>query len=191
MSDKYRIRDNDKAHFITITTVGWVDIFTRSNHKMLIINSLKYCIENKGLVVFAYCLMHSHLHMICKADEEHNLSDILRDFKTFTSKTIIQQIIGEPESRREWMLDYFSKSCSNLKRKQKYKVWQDGNHAKEISSDSFLYEKLEYIHNNPVEELIVEKPEEYLFSSARNYAGLDNYLDVFVLGHKSLVQNWK
>ena len=56
---------------------------------------------------------------------------------------------------------------------------------------AFLYEKLEYIHNNPVEDLIVEKPEDYLFSSARNYAGLDCYLDVFLLDHKPLITNWK
>lgn len=191
MSDKYKIRDNDKAYFVTLTTIGWVDVFTRANHKKLILNSLKYCIENKGLIVFGYCLMHSHLHMICKADDGINLSDILRDFKTFTSKNIINQIVEEPESRREWMLDYFSAACSHLKRNQKYKVWQDGNHAKEIFSISFLYEKLEYIHNNPVEDMIVEKPEDYLFSSARNYAGLDNFLEVHLLDHKPLIQNWK
>ena len=191
MSDKYKIRDKDKAYFITSTTVGWIDVFTRPNHKKLIVDSLQYCIHNKGLVVFAYCLMSSHLHMICRADGEASLSDILRDFKTYTSKRIIEQIIEEPESRREWMLDYFSKACAHLKKKQKYKVWQDGNQAKEIHRTSFLYEKLEYIHNNPVQDLIVEKPEDYLYSSARNYADLDSFLDVFVLDHKPLIQNWK
>ena len=87
MSGKYKIRDNNKAYFLTLTTVGWVDVFTRPNHKKLIVNSLKYCIENKGLIVFAYCLMHSHLHIICKADDGSYLSDIFRDFKTFTSKS--------------------------------------------------------------------------------------------------------
>ena len=191
MSGKYKIRDNNKAYFLTLTTVGWVDVFTRPNHKKLIVNSLKYCIENKGLIIFAYCLMHSHLHIISKADEGSDLSDILRDFKTFTSKNIIQQIIEESESRKEWMLEYFSNACAHLKRKQKYKVWQDGNQPKEIYSSAFLYEKLEYIHNNPVEDMIVEKPEDYLFSSARNYAGLDSLLDVHVLEHKPLLQNWK
>jgi len=191
MSDKYKIRDNEKAYFITITTVGWVDIFTRKEQKLLIINSLKYCQANKGLIVFAYCLMPSHLHMICKVEDGINLSDVLRDFKTFTSKNIIKQIIEEPESRREWMLEYFSKACIHLKKNQSFKVWQDGNQAKEIYSMSFLYEKLEYIHNNPVKDLIVEKPEDYLFSSARNYAGLDSFLDVLVLDHKPLIKNWK
>jgi len=75
--------------------------------KKLIIDSLQYCIKNKGLIVFAYCLMPSHLHMICKAEGNVSLSDVLRDFKTFTSKNVISQIQEEPESRREWMLEYF------------------------------------------------------------------------------------
>lgn len=191
MSDKYKIRDNDKAYFITMTVVGWIDIFTRKEQKLQLINSLKYCQKSKGLIVFAYCLMSNHLHMICKANDGFNLSDILRDFKTFTSKKIIQMIQEETESRREWLLEYFSNACKHLKRNQKYKVWQDGNQAKEIFSNKFLYEKLNYIHQNPVKDLIVEKPEDYLFSSARNYAGLDNYLDVFLLDHKPLITNWK
>ena len=184
MSDKYKIRDNDKAYFVTLTTVGWIDIFTRKEQKLLMVDSLKYCQQNKGLILFAYCLMSSHLHMICKADDGFELSDILRDLKKFTSKKIIQQIQEEPESRREWMLKLFSDACEHLKREQKYKVWQDGNQAKEIFSNDFLYEKLNYIHKNPVKDLIVTKPDDYLFSSARNYADMDYMLDVLLLDQK-------
>ena len=63
---------------------------------------------------------------------------------------------------------------------QKYKVWQDGNQAKIIYTSSFFYEKLNYIHNNPVEDMIVKNPENYLFSSARNYADMDYLLEVIV-----------
>jgi len=191
MSEKYKIRNNERPYFVTLTVMGWIDLFTRPNHKIVIVESLKYCVENKGLSIYAWCLMSNHLHMICRAEGENGLSDILRDFKTFTSKRLIEQIKEEPESRREWMLEYFSKACSHLKRNQKYKVWQDGNQPKEIFSTGFLYEKLEYIHNNPLEDMIVEQPWEYLYSSARNYADMDGLIDVVVLGHKPLVENWK
>ena len=191
MSDKYKIRDKDRAYFVTLTVVGWIDLFTRVNHKQLLIESLKYCQENKGLTIFAYCIMPSHIHAIFRADGEPTLSDILRDFKTYTSKRLIQQIKEQPESRREWMLEYFKESCKHLKRNQKYKVWQDGNHAEEIFSTRFLYQKLNYIHNNPVKDLIVEYPEEYMCSSAQNYAGKGGYLNVEVLPHKPLIMNWK
>lgn len=112
--------------------------------------------------------------------------DIIRDFKTFTSKQIIKIIKEEPESRREWMLNYFKEACENLKRNQKYKVWQTGFHAEEISTQKFLEQKLDYIHNNPVKERIVELPEDYLYSSARNYADLESLFEVELLS-----RSWK
>jgi len=84
MSEKYKIREKEKAYFTTLTIVGCIDVFTRANHKMAIVNSLKHCIENKGLMIFAWCLMPGHRRAEGKAD----LSDILRDFKTFTSKKL-------------------------------------------------------------------------------------------------------
>ena len=184
MSDKYKIRDIDKAYFVTLTVVGWIDVFTRRNHKLLLVNSLKYCQENKVLAIYGWCLMPSHLHMIVSAEGSYALSEILRDFKKFTSKEIVKQIEEEPESRREWMLEYFFKTGRKLKRIKENKFWQDGNLAKEIYGNRFLEEKLDYIHHNPVEEMIVSKPEEYLFSSARDYAGLDGLLNIQLISKR-------
>jgi putative transposase len=110
MSDKYKMYEPDKEYFITMTTVGWLYVFTHKNHKMAIVDSLKYCQRNKGLEIYGWVLMHSHLHLICSAAEGFCLSDILRDFKKFTSKKIIGQIKNEPESRREWLLPL----CKNI-----------------------------------------------------------------------------
>jgi REP element-mobilizing transposase RayT len=178
MSEKYKIWDQRKVYFLTLTVVGWIDVFTRKCHKITIIESLQYCQNEKGLTLFGYCLMPSHLHLLARADKRNTLSDILRDFKKYTSKAIIRQIMTEPESRRDWMLEYFKKAGEHQHRINNYKFWQDGNHPEEINSNKFFYEKLDYIHNNPVDELIVERPEDYFFSSARNYAGLNNYLEV-------------
>ena len=180
MSEKYKIWDPGKAYFLTLTVVGWIDVFTRKNHKITIIDSLKYCQKEKGLELFGYCLMPSHLHLLARAEGMFTLSDILRDFKKFTSKALIKQILSEPESRRDWMIEYFRDAGKELKGIKEFKFWQDGNHPEEISSNKFFDEKLEYIHNNPVKELIVERPEDYFFSSARNYAGLSNYLEIVV-----------
>jgi hypothetical protein len=74
------------------------------------------------------------------------------------------------------MLNYFRKE--SIPDKSFYRFWQEGNHPMEINTNNFFIEKLEYIHNNPVEELIVKRPEDYYFSSARNYAGLVNPLEI-------------
>ena len=150
----------------------------KKNHKLAIIDSLKYCQKEKGLAIFGYCLMSSHLHLLARAEGNYNLSEILRDFKKFTSKAIVEQIINEQESRRDWMIEHFRKAGTSLKGITNYKFWQDGNHAEMISSNKFFNEKLDYIHLNPVKELLVEKPEDYYFSSPRNYAGLNNDLDI-------------
>lgn len=181
MSTKYKATTTENAYFITLTVVGWIDIFTRVNQKNGIVKALQYCQKNKGLEIYAYCIMSSHLHLLCKAINGFILSDVIRDFKKFTSKKIIQTIIEEPESRREWMLDYFKKACEHLKRNQQYKVWQDGYHAEIVETNRFIIQKINYIHNNPVKDKIVVCPEDYYHSSARNYANLDNDLEVVLL----------
>lgn len=184
MSTKYKANELGKAYFVTLTVVNWIDVFTRLSQRYLLINSLRYCQREKGLEIYAYCIMPSHIHILCKAEENKPLSDVIRDFKKFTSRKIIENIITEKESRREWMLKLFSESCEHLARNQKYKVWQDGYHAEIMETPRFLYQKLNYIHNNPVVDKIVDFPEDYLFSSARNYAGMDSLLDIVILSQE-------
>lgn len=181
MSTKYKATDIDSTYFITLTTVGWVDVFTRLNQKQVIIDALRFCQHQKGLEIYAYVLMHSHLHLVCKSVGTLTLAEIMRDFKKYTSKKIIETIVSKPESRREWLLNYFEEACAHLKRLQKYKVWQDGYHAESLYSNTFIQEKINYIHQNPVKEMIVVYAEDYYFSSARNYASLDNDLEVIVV----------
>ena len=180
MGFHYRINEG-KAYFVTIIVVDWIDVFTRKNHKMAIVESLKYCQEHKGLEIFAWCLMPSHLHLIIRAKGENNLSDILRDFKKFTSKELIRLIQEEPESRREWMLDKFEFAGRYNPKIKNFKFWQEGNHPVELYSPPFTKQKLDYIHNNPVEEMFVTEPHEYLFRSARNYAGMNGLIDVIII----------
>ena len=161
------------VYYLTITVVEWIDVLSRPVYKHLMVNSINYCIVNKGLKVYCWCLMSNHLHMVASA-EEGSLSDILRDFKKFTSKALIQAIQEVPESRREWMLNLFWYAGKNDKKIKYYRVWQEGNDAQEIHSNAFLDEKTPStrgIHQNPVKAELVANPEDYLYSSARDYAG--------------------
>ena len=181
MPTKYKATTTDDAYFITITTVGWIDVFTRLNQKYNITNALKHCQEKKGLEIYTYCLMPSHLYLFCKGTDGFVFSNIMRDFKKFTSKQIVKTIQDEPESRRKWMLEYFQKSCEHPKKEQNYKVWQGGYHAEIVQTNWFIQQRVNYIHNNPVKDKIVTLPEDYYFSSARNYAGLDYEIEVVLL----------
>ncbi|MFM1914857.1 MAG: hypothetical protein RLZZ531_526 [Bacteroidota bacterium] len=165
---KHNIKKNT-SYYLTLTVVGWVDVFTRQSHKDALIESLRYCIKNKGLNVYAYCLMTNLLHMVVNCNEPFQLKDVIRDFKRHTVKTIIDQIINKPESRREWMLREFAEAGDKNARNKTYKFWKSGNHAIELFTEKFVWEKINYIHNNPVKEKFVKNPQEWLYSSASNY----------------------
>ncbi|MFH0864672.1 MAG: hypothetical protein V1904_00650 [Bacteroidota bacterium] len=79
------------------------------------------------------------------------------------------------------MLNLFSFEASKHSRNENFQFWIQENHPVEIFSQKFIVEKVNYIHNNPVRAGIVENPEDYLYSSARNYADMKGLLDVVVL----------
>jgi REP element-mobilizing transposase RayT len=116
--------------------------------------------------------MTSHLHLIISAKESNKLSEIIRDFKKHTAKTIIKEIEKGVESRREWLLWYFIREGKKDKRITKYKFWKEDNHAIYLhpSEIKIIDQKINYIHQNPVLEGIVDIEEEYVYSSARDYA---------------------
>ncbi|MBC8146374.1 MAG: transposase [Bacteroidetes bacterium] len=181
MSDKYKIFEGDEVYFVTFTIVEWINVLAEHNYKMIIIDSISYCQSNKGLVVYGYCIMPNHVHMIIQATQQNSLSAILRDLKKFTSKAIVNKLLIENSEESNNILSKFREAGKHLTRIKDYKVWQDGNRAKLIYSNKFLWEKLTYIHNNPVEKGLCDQPWDYLYSSATNYTDKKSLLDVVCL----------
>ncbi len=164
MSFEYRIKDQFGQYFITLTVNQWVDVFTRKEYVDILIDSLKYCQENKGLLIYGWVIMTNHIHLIISSNKE-KLSDILRDFKKFTSSKIVEAIEhNDKESRKRWLLWL-------LKKDGRIVFWKEGYHGEEIFSKRFFESKLEYIHQNPVKAYLVEKEEEYIYSSCADYYG--------------------
>lgn len=172
MSRNYKIRDQEKLHFLSFATVYWIDVFTRQDYSQIVIESLNYCIENKGLELYSWCIMSNHVHLIARTSGKNRLEDIMRDIKRHTSKTILKSIKANPlESRKEWMLQMFNHAGEKNSNNKDYQFWQQHNHPIELHSNELMSQKLEYIHNNPVKNGIVSKPEDYLHSSAIDYCG--------------------
>lgn len=121
MSEGYKIRDQFKLHHLTLTIIDWIDIFTKRRYKDIVIDSLKYCQDNKGLLIYAFVIMPSHLHLMASC-ETGQLSASIRDMKRHTSKKIIDTVKKEPESRREWMLKHFRNAASKHKRNNEFQV---------------------------------------------------------------------
>jgi len=181
MSRKYKFRNSDKLYFITYTVINWIDVFVREEYKNILIDSWRYCIEHKGLEVYGWCIMTSHVHMIIGSKKD-KLESIMHDMKVFTSKSLKQSIKDHPEeSRREWMLWMMERAGKKNGNNAGFQFWQQNNHPLEISGPDMAWQKLEYIHNNPVKAGIVGKPEDYLYSSARDYNSFKGMLDITLL----------
>jgi len=181
--DGYKIRDQGAIHFsshyvVTFSVVEWIDVFSRSKYADIIVESLKYCQLEKGMQIYAWCIMSNHIHLIIKSKEE-NLSDLIRDFKKHTSKEIIQTIEeNKQESRRDWMLWLFKSAGEKNKRNKNYQFWRQDNHPIQLDTNEMIDQRLNYIHINPVNAKLVYRPEDYVYSSASAYSGREALIDI-------------
>jgi len=173
MSRKYKFGDKEGAYFISFATVNWIDVFTRNDYFECIIESLDYCRKNKGMEIYGYCIMPSHIHLIFRSSLG-NPSGLIRDFKGFTSRKMLKLIAeNTQESRKEWLLKMFERAGQQKSNVKKRQFWQQHNKPIEIWSLKVFEQKLNYIHYNPVETGFVTNPIDYKYSSARNYGNDD------------------
>jgi REP element-mobilizing transposase RayT len=183
MSRKYKILDQEAVYFVTFTVIRWLDVFTRQEYKDILLDSLRYCQKHKGLALYAYCIMSSHVHLIISRHRSQELQGIIRDIKKYTANRIIKAIEdNDRESRRDELLWLFEREGRDNGHNQKYQFWQHYSHPIELDTEEKLYQRLDYTHYNPVEAGIVLSPEHYLYSSAMNYAGLpEKLIDVILI----------
>jgi putative transposase len=173
MSRKYKIHNPSGIYFVTFTVIDWIDVFIRDEYRSVVLNSIRYCQQNKGLEVYAYCFMTSHIHLIIGAKSMLPLEGIIRDLKAFTSRHIRKLLEDncQVQESREWMLKrmyYAGKYNSN---NRDFQFWQQHSHPIELTMD-VVEQKLNYIHFNPVASGFVDVPESWIYSSARDYAGV-------------------
>lgn len=165
MSEKYKPHVGG-LYFVTFSVVGWIDVFIRREYQDFLVENIRFCQKNKGLELFCYCILPSHVHWIARRSQGR-LSDLLRDFKSFTAKELVKLIRNNPvESRKEWMLQQFWHHGSVSPQKQEYQIWKHDNHPFWLESAWMIDQKENYIHNNPVEAGFVNEPHEWRLSSA-------------------------
>ncbi|WP_297694040.1 transposase [uncultured Eudoraea sp.] len=178
MSRKYKFKNPTAAYFVSFATVYWIDVFTRQVYFSILEESITYCRKEKGMEVFAYCFMPSHVHMIFRSDNE-DPSGLLRDFKGFTGRKIIKAIQENvQESRKDWLLRMMERAGFKNSNVNKRQFWQQHNKPIEVWSNKVLKQKIEYIHNNPVEQGFVTDPVDWKYSSARNYSDDETVLKI-------------
>ena len=169
---RYTFTETDKPHFLTCTIMEWLPLFIRPYIVDHLLNCWRYQQTHHDLKLYGFVILENHLHFVAQAPD---LSKCLSQFKSFTARQIIDDLQSKGADKALQRLR-FSKRAH--KQDRVYQLWQEGSHAEMVYSESVMRQKLEYIHNNPVKRGYVDLPEQWRYSSARNYAGMPGLIEV-------------
>lgn len=182
MSRNYKFHNPEGLYFVSFAVVEWLDVFTRNEYKNLLLESLAFCQKKKGMEIVAWCIMTNHMHLVFRSVDGQHPALLLGDFKRYTSKAIVKEIRDNPrESRKEFLLERFKKAAGKSSNVTGYQFWRHDNKPIELWSNKVIQQKINYIHNNPVDAGLVFRPEDYVYSSAVDYAGEKGVLDNVVV----------
>ena len=160
--------------FATKSVVAWLPILESSEAAEIVVDSLKYAVTHKMVRLHAYVIMPTHAHFIFSAANGKVISNMMRDFGTHSSRALTEHLLHAGKTD---FLRCFEDAALEARRGNSFKVWQDGFHPITLFNSTFYEQKRDYIHSNPVRKGLVEKPEYWKYSSARNY----------ILGDQSII----
>jgi REP element-mobilizing transposase RayT len=157
---EFQISRNSQAAYLTAVCKDRLSVFTGEAINTVACNALDEARASGGFLIFAYVLMPDHLHLLTSAPTGE--SDVTRYTKGITGRRVIDYL-------KEQNLDSILRRLQHQewKRKHSHSLWQQEKNLLSIYSEALFMEKVNYIHNNPVRAGLVEKPTDYLWSSAR------------------------
>ena len=178
MSRKYKFGDNSGLYFISFAVINWIDLFIRKEYKDIVLDSWRFYQKEKGLGIYGWCIMSSHVHMIV-GTTGRPLEKTIGEMKSFTSRSLrkaIEDNVGE--SHKEWLIEMMKQAGLDNNNNNDWQLWQQHNQPIELKNPEIFHQKLQYIHDNPVEAGFVEKEEDYLYSSARDFNGRKGLIEL-------------
>lgn len=172
---RYKIYDSDYPHFITSSIVEGYPIFSDPKAAEVLLNALKFLQGQRDTILYSYVIMENHIHLIVKSD---GLSKKIQTFKSWTARNIIEMFKDNENYQQLFKL---KKAKQRSHTGSVHQLWQQGFHPKQILGDEMMIQKIEYIHNNPVKRGFVDHPEDWRYSSARNYTGKKSIIPITLL----------
>ena len=169
--NRYKFGQISAPHFMTCTVLHWIPVFTRPDPVDILLGSFRYLFK-EGFRLYAYVILENHLHLVAQSEQ---LDKDMARFKSYTARQIIGHL---REKNIRMILDQLAFYKKTHKSDRTYQFWQEGVHPEEIQGDEMMRLKVDYIHNNPVERGYVDRPEDWRYSSARNYIGKEGLMDV-------------
>jgi REP element-mobilizing transposase RayT len=178
----------DACYLLTLNIVDKIDLFVRPAYKQVIADALNHFIRTQSLNLYSWCLMSSHLHLVLRTKDGSAPAYFERDFKKYTTPALLKTIEVEMDLRRDWMLQRFEEYSKSLRRLEKFHLWQNCSSPFRIENGQprLLMDRIAHVDENPVREGIVDQPESYLFSSARDYAGIRGLVAVKIVQPQGL-----
>ena len=152
----------DRAYFLTFTIIEWIDVFTSRKYFDSLINALKFYQKELNIRIFGYVIMSNHIHLLAQCKD---MIRFIKGFKSYTTKEIKKLLQND---NRKYLFKLLKDSKINRNR-QKFQIWESKNWPELVESEGFFNQKINYIHENPVIKGYVDKEEDWLYSSARNY----------------------
>jgi len=156
------------AEYYTATIVEWKKLLKPDKYKDIIINSLSYLVKEGTIKVYGFVIMDNHIHLIWQPINDDSSKQVRLRFMKFTS----QSIKFDLEVNHPAVLEKFYVGSVD----RKYQFWKRNPLSVELYTENVFWEKLDYIHMNPVKAGLCELPEEYKYSSAKFYEnGIDDW----------------
>ena len=164
---RYKIYEPTYPHFITLTVLHWIPLFTNPQSVEILLESFKFLQKEDNLKIYSYVILENHLHLLASSDD---IAKTIKKFKSFTAKKLLELLKEKNISTILEQLFFYKKAH---KRETTYQVWQEGMQPKLIQNEKMMLQKMEYLHSNPVKRGYVDSAEHWRYSSARDYLGVD------------------
>ena len=151
------------AYFVTSSVIDFVKVFDQNVYTRIILKNLDFYRNRHNFKLYAFVIMPEHLHLIIHPPQESSIKDVMRNFKSYTSKELTSQLTDDG---RFGVLNRLSKFAS---RRIQHPFWAEGNRPLGIYTEKTLRSKIDYIHANPLRRGLVKNLGDYPYSSFRNY----------------------
>ena len=168
---RYKFTEPDQAHFMTLTVLHWIPVFTRPETVEIVFSSLRHLMA-EGLKLHAYVVLENHIHIVAQSKQ---LDRDMARLKSYTARQLLSYL---QKGNVKTILDQLAFYKKAHKEDRQYQFWQEGVHPELIQSEEMMRQKIDYIHNNPVKRGYVDVAEHWRYSSARSYAGQAGLLEV-------------
>ena len=177
-----RISRDDPFYYLTSVAHDRLPIFRHEEIKDIVCGAWNEARKSGEILIFAYVIMPDHVHMI--TDGGRKISDVLRFTNGISAKRILDHLKSGPYESSLRKLRQETKEKGH-----KYSGWQHNPDAFRITGEDALWQKVNYIHQNPVRAGLVARAEEYRYSSVRLWRGGVLEDEPFMTDHKLI--DWR